>query len=98
MFGPRFTGGLGVAALAACQAHVQTALRKQPGVHDAAVNLMTNEATVDYDPATVTPAKLVDAVRATGYGAELPPVDDDQGERDQVQRDEYVKLRRRAIL
>ena len=56
---------------AACQAHVQKALQKQPGVADAAVNLMTEEATVDYDPAAVTPETLVDAVRATGYGAEL---------------------------
>jgi Cu+-exporting ATPase len=83
---------------AACQAHVQAALRKTPGVHDAAVNLMTQEATVDYDPAAVTPARLIDAVRASGYGADLPVADEDPDERDRVQHAEYVALRRRAIV
>ena len=36
---------------AACQATVQRALTTAPGVTKAAVNLMTNEATVHYDPA-----------------------------------------------
>jgi Cu+-exporting ATPase len=83
---------------AACQAHVQKALQKQPGVHDAVVNLMTQEATVDYDSAAVTPERLIEAVRGTGYGAELPAADDDQDTRDQAQRDEYADLRRRAIV
>ena len=39
---------------AACQAHVQKALRTRPGVSDATVNLMTREATVDFDPSVVT--------------------------------------------
>ncbi|HEY0528089.1 MAG TPA: heavy metal translocating P-type ATPase, partial [Gemmatimonadaceae bacterium] len=47
-----------------------------PGVHDASVNLMTRSAAVRYDPATVNPSQLVDAVRATGYDAELPLPDD----------------------
>ena len=58
---------------AACQAHVQKALQNQPGVADAAVNLMTREATVDLRPRPGHAGDLVEAVRATGYGAELPP-------------------------
>ena len=57
---------------AACQARVQRALSAEPGVIDASVNLLTNSAAVRYDPATVSPLQLVEAVRATGYDAELP--------------------------
>ncbi|HEY1381656.1 MAG TPA: heavy metal translocating P-type ATPase [Gemmataceae bacterium] len=84
---------------AACQAHVQRALQKHPGVGDAAVNLMTQEATVAYDPAAVTPEALVEAIRATGYGAELPAAEDDDPEaRARANRDEYLSLRRRAVV
>ena len=62
---------------AACQARVQRALAAEPGVRDAAVNLVTRSAAVRYDPSTVTPQRLVDAVRATGYDAELPQASQD---------------------
>ena len=57
---------------AACQARVQGALASEPGVIDASVNLLTKSAAVRYDSAAVTPARLIEAVRATGYEAELP--------------------------
>jgi Cu+-exporting ATPase len=57
---------------AACSARVQRSLEQTPGVALASVNLMTGEATVDFDPAAVTPERLVAAIRDTGYGAELP--------------------------
>jgi Cu+-exporting ATPase len=38
---------------------------------------MTRNAAVQYDPSSVTPQRLVEAVRATGYDAELRPVDAD---------------------
>ena len=60
---------------AACQTRVQGALEAMPGVTGAAVNLMTHSATVTYDPASVTPAAVVDRVRSTGYGAEAPAED-----------------------
>jgi len=56
----------------ACQARVQRALTAEPGVIDASVNLVTKSAAVRYDPVTVSPARLIEAVRATGYEAELP--------------------------
>ena len=56
---------------AACQARVQRALTAVPGVTDASVNLLTKSAAVDYDPSSVTPQRLIEAVRATGYDAEL---------------------------
>ena len=59
---------------AACQARVQRALKAQPGVVDATVNLLTGSAAVRYDPAAVTAENLVEAVRSTGYDAELPAI------------------------
>jgi len=60
---------------AACSARVQRALERTPGVSAANVNLMTSAATVSYDPSSVTPDRLVEAIRDTGYGAELPAPD-----------------------
>ena len=60
---------------AACQARVQRALAAEPGVIDASVNLLTNSAAVRYDAAAVSPERLIKAVRATGYDAELPAVE-----------------------
>jgi len=57
---------------AACQAHVQHALEETPGVEKAAVSLMTNEATVVFDPHAVAPPALLEAIRETGYEADLP--------------------------
>jgi Cu+-exporting ATPase len=61
---------------AACQSRVQRALSAEPGVIDASVNLLTNSAAVRYDPTTVSPQHLVEAVRATGYDAELPAAEE----------------------
>ena len=60
---------------AACSGRVQRTLEKTRGVHDASVNLMTGTATVAFDPTAVTAQGLMDAIRETGYGAELPPPD-----------------------
>ncbi len=57
---------------ASCQAHVQRALAQEPGVVDAVVNLVTGTAHVDFDPAITSGDRLVEAVQATGYGAEVP--------------------------
>ncbi|HXE57513.1 MAG TPA: heavy metal translocating P-type ATPase [Gemmatimonadales bacterium] len=57
---------------AACSARVQRALERTAGVRSAGVNLLTSRATVEYDPAVVSVDRLVEAIRATGYGAELP--------------------------
>ncbi len=61
---------------AACQARVQKALAAEPGVIDASVNLLTRSAAVRYDATTVSPRHLIEAVRATGYDAELPAADE----------------------
>ena len=57
---------------AACSARIQRTLERAPGVASANVNLMTNSATVEFDPAVATLDGLVETIRETGYGAELP--------------------------
>ena len=57
---------------AACQSHVERALRDTEGVSDASVNLMTNSAKVVYQPAVTRLDSLVEAVREAGYNASLP--------------------------
>ena len=54
---------------AACQANVQRALTRKPGVVDASVNLMTGEARVIFDPALIGIPQLVTAVEDVGYEA-----------------------------
>jgi Cu+-exporting ATPase len=57
---------------AACSARVQRTLERTRGVSSASVSLMTGEATVAFDPNAIQPAGLVEVIRDTGYGAEVP--------------------------
>ncbi|MHB1329294.1 MAG: heavy metal translocating P-type ATPase, partial [Gemmatimonadales bacterium] len=61
---------------AACQGRVQRSLDGTPGVESASVNLMTHAATVRYDPASVSPDRLIEVIEASGYGAGLPAADE----------------------
>src|SRR5689334_8634391 len=54
---------------ASCQATVQRALERVPGVTDASVNLMTGDATVRYEPSATSPDALAQVVHAAGYRA-----------------------------
>ena len=87
---------------AACQARVQRTLEKTPGVEQAAVNLMTHTATVSFDPAVSNPEALVERIRATGYGAELPAADrsavEEQGALDRKHEQEFRSLRLKAAV
>jgi Cu+-exporting ATPase len=87
---------------AACQGRVQRTLSKTPGVVDASVNLMMGNATINYDPSAVSPDALVDRIRATGYGAELPVADrtafEEQAARDTATAEEFRELRRKAWI
>jgi Cu+-exporting ATPase len=53
---------------ASCVRRVERTLSKVPGVAAASVNLATEQATVSYDPATVSLADLETAVEKAGYG------------------------------
>ena len=58
---------------AACVGKVERALSDVPGVADAAVNLATERATIEYDAARADLGRLRDAVEAAGYELGDPP-------------------------
>ncbi len=85
---------------AACVGRVQHAVEGE-GVSSAVVNLMTNSATVAFDPRVVTPDALVERIKTTGYGASLPVGTQSDAERQEEQdasrRAEYLDYRRKGI-
>ncbi len=87
---------------AACQARVQRTLARTPGVADATVNLMLNNATVSFDPGTISAEQLVDAIRDSGYGAELPAntkgAFEEQEEAERAHVHEVQALTRKVIV
>ena len=86
---------------AACQATVQRALARAPGVTKAAVNLMMHEATVHFDPAATNPEQLVEAINNTGYVSRLPAADDSMttdDDRENSERRDYEALRRKSMV
>ncbi len=54
---------------AACQTHVDKAVRGLDGVGDVAVNLLSGSMTVDYDEASVSAEDICRAVDRAGYSA-----------------------------
>ena len=85
---------------AACQSFVQRTLAGEAGVQDATVNLMLHNATVTFDPHVISPSGLVEKIRSTGYGAELPVANESvlaaQEKNDEEQLREYRQLRWKA--
>ncbi len=59
---------------AACQHHVEEALKATQGVESARVDLMAHRASVEFDPEVVEPDMLLQAIRSAGYDAVLPRV------------------------
>jgi len=53
---------------AACAGRVERGLERTEGVQSATVNFATGEAAVTFDPETLGPRQLADAVEGTGYG------------------------------
>ena len=69
---------------AACQHHVEEALRATTGVESARVDLMAHRASVVFDPALAAPGQLVEAIRGAGYDAVLPREGDGDARVDDV--------------
>ncbi|HEV2709588.1 MAG TPA: heavy metal translocating P-type ATPase [Edaphobacter sp.] len=87
---------------AACQSFVQRTLEGEAGVQVASVNLMLHRAAVTFDPSVVSVSELVEKIRGTGYGAELPVPEesilDTQEKHDEEQLSEYRRLRWKAAV
>ena len=65
---------------AACVGKVERALAEVPGVHEAAVNLATERATIAYEPARTDLARLRAAVAGAGYELGEVPASTDSRE------------------
>ena len=52
---------------ASCVAHVERAARSVPGVRTAEVNLPRGRASISFDPSQTDPAKVAEAITASGY-------------------------------
>jgi Cu+-exporting ATPase len=63
------TIGVGGMTCASCVSRVERALKKVPGVSNAAVNLATEKATVSYDADACEIGNLMDAIEGAGYEA-----------------------------
>jgi Cu+-exporting ATPase len=87
---------------AGCSGRVQHTLEEAEGVRTANVNLMTGAATVTYDPRSTSPERLVEVIRGTGYGAELPApeisADDLLNAQDQARAAEIGELRLKLVV
>ena len=57
---------------AACQHHVESALKETAGVKSAYVDLMANRASIVFDPQEASAEQLLQAIRGAGYDAVLP--------------------------
>ncbi len=90
--------GLTGMTCAACAARIEKVLNRVPGVH-AAVNFATEVATVGFDPATATPAQLIEAVARAGYGASVRRDSEAQRAGDKARKErDYQALKRDFIV
>ena len=87
---------------ASCAVSVESMLSHTPGVAKAAVNYANQSATVDYDPAEITPADMQNVLQGIGYDLVVPAdSEEDQPDVWQVQQDaqlrQYNALKKRTI-
>ena len=96
---------------ASCAMRIEKGLRKVPGVSGAAVNLATERALVEFDPALASMDDLIRKVEATGYKAielkEPPPQSMDsttaaqqvaEPDADTLRRERDLRHRRNTLL
>ena len=79
---------------AACSAHVEKAVSKVEGVTSCTVSLLTNSMSVE---GTATPERIISAVKAAGYGAELKGAKAEKSAPDELKDRETPRLLVRLI-
>lgn len=81
---------------AACALKIEKKLSKLPGVKGANINLATNKATVEYEPAKLKVADLIKVVEGLGYGAK--PVEAEDQDQEKAERDREIKRLKRELV
>ncbi len=66
---------LGGMTCATCALKIEKQLNKQPGVSKAVVNFGLESAFIDFDPNTIKPVDLIEAVKDIGYKANLSRIE-----------------------
>ena len=81
-------------ACASCSANVERKLNSLEGVKEALVSLPARSALVDYDPAVISLETMKKEVNGIGYDLVI------EAERsaDEIERREYINLKRKTIL
>ena len=81
----------------ACQAHVEKAVAQLPGVRCAAVNLLQNTLTAEYDEERLDARDIIAAVRAAGYDAFAPGEEAGLLSPQRAAKEEALRLKRRFV-
>lgn len=81
---------------AACAVSVESTLKANPGVKDAAVNYANQTAWVEYDDKIITPADLQNSIRSIGYDL-VVDTEDPQAVQEESQRKHYEELKTRTV-
>ncbi len=82
----------------ACSAHVEKAVSKLTGVTGVSVSLLSNSMMVDYDPAVLGQAEIVQAVAGAGYGASAAGAKSKAAEKSSTTMEqELAQMKRRLI-
>lgn len=78
---------------ASCALNVEKALKSQAGVENAAVNVTTNSALIEFNPEITTPKELKNAVIAVGYNMLIENSDANDTEKN----DSFKKVKQNTI-
>lgn len=86
-----------------CQAAVERAAKKLPGVNDVAVNLLSNKMVIDYDEEALASNDIIKAVQDAGFGASIQTLGgarkEDAGvKQSSVIEDELKNMKQRLIV
>lgn len=81
---------------AACATRIEKGLNKLDGVLHATVNLALEKATIEYNPATVSPKDMTQKVEKLGYGASIKSEDNEKETVDQ--RLKEIKSQQRKFI
>ena len=81
-------------ACSACSANVELKLNSLPGVTSASVSLPARTALIEYDESQVSLAEIKQEINAIGYDLII----ESGRSAEQIERNEYLLLRRKTIF
>src|SRR5665213_1161474 len=83
---------------ASCAASVESTLKKEPGVKNAAVNYANSQASVEYFPGVADVNHFKKSVQSSGYDLIIDENETSSDEIEKQKQSAYQKLRIRTIL